>query len=340
MSSGGPTKDAPVCVLGMGRSGTSLTTRIVGMLGVQLGSTDTMLPANAQDNPHGYWEQTAIRELNDDLLAEFGGTWSRPPAFEEGWHHEVRLGPLKQRAREVVKQEFAGSSRWGWKDPRASLTLPFWREIIGDMRYVICFRNPADVAASLLTRDPELHPREETLTLWLRYLGEALSNTAGEHRLLISYEDWFDRPEWQLERLDGFLSNRQDAQKIGCEREALAFLDQKARHHESQATELENDASVPADVRLFYLALRHLVADRSGVELDVGLQVLTEWWETRDDLWAERDQLRLQLASMEAQLDTHRKWLTSIQSSLSWRGTAFLRHLKRSALVARRNARR
>lgn len=310
------------------------------MLGVELGDRDTMLPANAQDNPHGYWEQAAIREVNDDLLAALGGTWSRPPPLEEGWYHEVRLAPLKQRAREIVKQQFAGSSRWGWKDPRLSLTLPFWREIIGDMGYVICFRNPADVAASLLRRDPELHPREETMTLWLRYLGEALSNTAGERRMLISFEDWFDRPEWQLERLAGFVWGGDGPQRIDWEREALAFLDQKARHHGSPVTELEDDASVPADVRLFYLALRHLVSDRSGVELDAGLQVLTEWWETREDLWVERDHLRLQLADMEAQLDTHRMWLASIQSSRTWRSTAFLRHLKRSALVARRNARR
>ena len=40
-----------VCILGFGRSGTSLTTSVLGMLGLDLGPQDTMLPAAADDNP-------------------------------------------------------------------------------------------------------------------------------------------------------------------------------------------------------------------------------------------------------------------------------------------------
>jgi hypothetical protein len=332
------TTQLPVCVLGMGRSGTSLTARVIGMLGIDLGSSDTMLPPHAQDNKHGYWEQGAIQVLNDDVLAALGGTWYRPPLLEEGWHHAARLDPFKQRAREVLERHFAGSSRWGWKDPRTTLTLPLWREIVGDMVYVICFRNPAEVADSLLRRDPVAHPREDTFATWLRYSGESLRNTAGERRILVSFEDWFDRPQQQLERLATFLSDGTATVPRDSRDEALAFLDRGARHHTSQMTQVEADETIPADVRLFQLSLRHLVAERSGVELDIGLRVLEEWWAARDRPRHERDRLRLEVAELDLELERHRDWLAAVQSSLSWRGTKPLRRAKRKVLSLRHQA--
>jgi hypothetical protein len=330
---------APVCVLGMGRSGTSLTTRVIGMLGIELGPADTMLPAHPLDNLHGYWEQAAIKNLNDDLLAELGGTWNQPPSLQQGWHRDARLAQLRQRARNIADRHIVEGTRWGWKDPRTSLTLPFWRDIVGEMLYVICFRSPTEVADSLLARDPGLHPRQDTMSLWLRYSGEALCNTAGERRLLVSFEDWFDRPEQQLERLAGFLSNGdRDDCPDGWMNQALAFLDEKARHHESRATKVVADNSVPADVRLFYIALRHLAVHQSEREFEVGLHLLSEWWEARQERHNEVDRLRSRVAHIEADLEAHRDWLASIQSSLTWRSTAFLRHLKRGARSIRRQA--
>jgi hypothetical protein len=38
---------------------------------------------------------------------------------------------------------------WGWKDPATCLTLAFWQTLLPHMRYVICIRNPLDVAISM-----------------------------------------------------------------------------------------------------------------------------------------------------------------------------------------------
>ena len=158
------------------------------------------------------------------------------------------------------------------------------------------------------------------MALWLRYSGEALFNTAGERRLLVSFEDWFDRPDQQLERLAAFVGDG-GVRPSGWNADALAFLDHKARHHDSTLSAPGGGESVPADVRLLYLALRHLMAEESSADREGGLQVLTDWWV-----------MQHRLRGAQAELEAHREWLSAIQSSASWRDTAFLRRLKRRAL--------
>jgi hypothetical protein len=58
----------------MHRSGTSLTARVLDLLGIALGPRDTMLAADPDDNARGYWEQSAVMALNDDVLAQVGGS--------------------------------------------------------------------------------------------------------------------------------------------------------------------------------------------------------------------------------------------------------------------------
>ena len=51
-------------------------------------------------------------------------------------------GPAGEGAR-CWPRILAAAPVWGWKDPRTCLTLPFWQDVIGSIRYVICIRNPA-----------------------------------------------------------------------------------------------------------------------------------------------------------------------------------------------------
>jgi len=67
----------------MGRCGTSLTTAIIGLLGVDLGPTETMLCANPDDNALGYWEQAEIYKINEEILKAFCGTWVTLPTCRQ-----------------------------------------------------------------------------------------------------------------------------------------------------------------------------------------------------------------------------------------------------------------
>src|SRR3712207_2640746 len=114
-------------------------------------------------------------KLNEEILSRFGGNWHDPPAFPSGWEHAVEFEDLRYRARVLIEEDFAAAKVWGWKDPRTCLTLPFWRQILPPMQYVICLRNPLDVARSLERRNG--FSLEKGIYLWLVYIESALRYT-------------------------------------------------------------------------------------------------------------------------------------------------------------------
>jgi hypothetical protein len=196
----------PICVTGMGRCGTSLTTALIGLLGVDLGPTQGMLPAATDDNARGYWEQREIYEINEEILGIFGGTWGHPPHFPPHWERSPALAAVRDRASRSLADLFGTCGRrWAWKDPRVAITLPFWRDLIGEMDYVLCVRNPADVAASLAQRDTEELDFDDSVALWLQYMRAALENTQGHPRLVLHYEDYFTDTDRQIRRLTDFV---------------------------------------------------------------------------------------------------------------------------------------
>jgi len=120
-----PVSVAPVCIAGMHRSGTSMVTRLLKDCGLFLGAEEELV-GPALDNSEGFWENRNFVGLNEDILARFGGSWGEPPAFPTRWEFGSAVDPLLGRAGELVAR-FSRHRHWGWKDPRNSLTIPFWR---------------------------------------------------------------------------------------------------------------------------------------------------------------------------------------------------------------------
>jgi hypothetical protein len=254
-----PPKSQCVCVLGMHRSGTSLTARILNLIGVDLGPEERMLPGLAHDNPTGFWEQERITALNEHIFGAFGTDWWRPPPMLPGWEKAPELEPLRDEARRVLSELFARDGLWGFKDPRLSLTLPFWRALIPEMWCVVCLRNPLDVAASLKARDPNTFPLGDSIDLWLRYTAAALELTASDRRTLLFYEDWFDQPAAEVSRLARFLCRDPDAVPKQVRAEIESFVDDELRHHATPPEDLAATASVAPEVTGAYLMLKAAV---------------------------------------------------------------------------------
>jgi glycosyltransferase involved in cell wall biosynthesis len=217
-----------VCVLGMHRSGTSVASRILNLLGAYLGPEDQLVPP-AADNPKGYWEYQPIVELNDAILHRLGGRSMAPPEFPAGWERAPELDDLRERARTILHESFGEADLWAWKDPRACLTLPFWQMLLPRMHYVICVRSPADVALSLARRNRMSH--ERSVYLWLLYTQQALSHTAGDLRRLAVYDRLIDQPDQELAALGRFLEGPAGSEQPEVRDEVAAFLDTELRHH-------------------------------------------------------------------------------------------------------------
>ncbi|HXO22367.1 MAG TPA: glycosyltransferase [Thermoanaerobaculia bacterium] len=139
----------PILVTGMHRSGTSLAASCLAAMGVDMGSR--LLPADAA-NPRGYFEDVDFLEIDRRLVREAttAGEAGHP---DWGWTESEKLDSGRWEAgREAARALIAtraGTSRWGWKDPRATLLLDFWDDLLGDARYLLLYRFPWEVADSM-----------------------------------------------------------------------------------------------------------------------------------------------------------------------------------------------
>ena len=188
-----------IAITGMHRSGTSLVARIVNLLGADIGPDDELMPPKG-DNPSGFWEKLSVTRLNDEIFAAMGGRWSDPPHLPEGWHAAKRFDRFRSTADEIVTEGFTGEVRM-FKDPRASLVLPFWKDVAPITRTVVCTRAPGAVAASLARRNRI--GEERAGRLFVRYQVDAYLD--GVDPIVVPFEALVADPVGWTELLAGEL---------------------------------------------------------------------------------------------------------------------------------------
>lgn len=233
-----PRPERTVCVTGMHRSGTSFTAQALRLLGVSLGLGDRLMKPGP-DNPTGYWENRDIKELNDELLARLGGSWDQPPVLDRGWEHDASLDRLRARASEVLDDAFGGPRSGqgfiGWKDPRLSLLLPFWRTFTPITTTIVMVRHPAEVAASLCARNGIEAP--QAAMLWLRYLLAATANDPSH--LLVQHHAFFADLPGTLATVAAHVGLPPPAEDTVAR--AREHLDSSLRHHVATIAEPTDD---------------------------------------------------------------------------------------------------
>jgi hypothetical protein len=227
-----------VCITGMHRSGTSLAARVLQLLGVALGRPGSLM-GPGPDNPVGYFEIRSMKELDDELLAHLGGAWDRPPILEDGWELDPGLDHFRTRAGNVLEDAFGAEPGrpplMGWKDPRLSLLLPFWRTVTGIDTSVVVVRDPTEVASSLLARNGI--GGTQAALLWLRYLLAAIANDPGH--LLVRQRAFFDDLEPTLGSITAHLGLPTPTAAVIDE--VRSHLDPGLQHHRAGAPEPSPD---------------------------------------------------------------------------------------------------
>ncbi len=209
-------------VLGMHRSGTSAVTRVLNLLGVELGSR--LMPP-APDNPGGFWEHLGVVEIHDRLLSDLGRSWDDFRPLPENWLDGAAALRAHQEISKLIESEFADAPLWGVKDPRLSLFVPLWERVLRSLGIESCalivLREPAEVARSLHERNAI--PAALGEALWCRYTVEAIRGSARNRYAVLRYshllQDWrtemkrleatfalnMDWSEQAMERIDAFL---------------------------------------------------------------------------------------------------------------------------------------
>jgi hypothetical protein len=205
-------------------------------MGVYLGEPEDMVKPN-RNNPKGYWENGNFTAINHQILLDMGleyFNFRKGQAIdsqelirkllaiveEETWTKFVTRNPtLFQQAVNAIIKNFGDRSVWGWKDPRSSLTLEFWRRAIGEayatlgrsyqIKYILCNRNLSEVTGSL-SLDGEV-----VRTLWSYSTSAVLTAIAQEPFIIIDYGQLVgDRMEESLERIYHFLHDRKIPQDV------------------------------------------------------------------------------------------------------------------------------
>lgn len=223
-----------------------MVARLLHLCGVFLGPEDELTRPVA-DNTDGYFESRGFVRLNDDILTGFGGTWDAPPKLPSGWELSPAAGPFIERAESMIGQ--SRRRRWGWKDPRSSLIIPFWQRLIPDLKFVVCVRNPLEVARSLFLRGDFNDPSQ--FRLWPDYYRQLLSATRPEQRLVTHYRSYFHDPRAELTRVLNWLGLEVSDEAVAA---ACAHISDGKSHHHAGASELF-DADAPDEVIGLYFSL-------------------------------------------------------------------------------------
>jgi glycosyltransferase involved in cell wall biosynthesis len=250
-----------VLVLGMHRSGTSALTKSLELLGVNLG---TELHQPRYDNPKGFWEDKDCVAINDELLSYFSSSWDDLYLEDTSKLQSPKIEELRIRARELLKTRVSTLGLWGFKDPRSSRLVPFWKLVLQDLNYfplfVIAVRNPLSVAASLTKRDQL--PIERSIYLWQQHNLSALTETFGEKRLVVDYDQLLADPIQQISRMAKNLELQMPAiDSENLQSYCRIFLEEGLRHSSFSVKSLLDHPSVSPDAVSLYELLTKASAD-------------------------------------------------------------------------------
>ena len=112
-----------VFVLSPPRSGSSLTARILSILGVHLGESRDFEEANVH-NAKGFWEHQSIQGINDEILSRLdydyshaGADWTESPIFPDNWETNPQLSDLREHAQDFIHRNFSEHDVWEVEGP-------------------------------------------------------------------------------------------------------------------------------------------------------------------------------------------------------------------------------
>jgi GT2 family glycosyltransferase/glycosyltransferase involved in cell wall biosynthesis len=132
----------------MHRSGTSLLAGMCQAAGLRIG--ERLLGAY-RGNEAGHFEDLDFVEWHQLVLRANG---LAPEGFLATGTPRVPVA-LEQDAETLIAARRGLGSPWGWKDPRSTLHLDFWRRVLPEARFLFVVRPPWEVVDSLFRRGDE-----------------------------------------------------------------------------------------------------------------------------------------------------------------------------------------
>ncbi|MEZ9607756.1 hypothetical protein AB4268_09770 [Vibrio cyclitrophicus] len=172
-----------IIVLGMHRSGTSILSKCLYKMGVNLGDLDEKKYVS---NVEGHFEDTELLSINEDILGRSGGTWYSPPSQDM---LDEQKAYIESRYKSYFKSK---SGLWGVKEPRFSLLCKYSEEYTNNPLYVYCVRNEDDVAKSINVRDGICVTEAKKIK---RHYDDVIEKFLVDKKyILVNYDELIDNP--------------------------------------------------------------------------------------------------------------------------------------------------
>lgn len=214
-----------ILVIGMHRSGTSAVSGLLAEMGVFMGKT--LFAAQKGVNEKGFYENSQLVALNEQVLDELLWSWDDPLAECIARCIPDIRSVYTKKGNDVIAKGYESQSAWGMKDPRTTLLLPFWQKIIEqsniDATYVLMVRSPLEVYASLKKRDG--FSLEKSLILWINYTLSGYFNSIDKNLFVLAYERLLHSPQSVASELTKVASLN-----IDFDAKKLNFIDKKLKN--------------------------------------------------------------------------------------------------------------
>lgn len=175
-----------IVVMGPGRSGTSVLTRVLIALGMaQSGKYNEP----SEQNPEGNYEDSEIFSIHSELFSLIQSSpYESTPSDLFGFEG---VDEIIRKLRMIVDRNVSSSkNNWGFKDPRTASVLPLWSRVFNPLKivpkYILAVRDPSSVVTSFNRQYND--PVDLGELVWLMRICDAIYNTGGDC-FIVHYEN-------------------------------------------------------------------------------------------------------------------------------------------------------
>jgi hypothetical protein len=208
----------------------------------------------SDSNARGFFESTAVRDLNEEILAAAGSSWDDFVRLDSDWLRSPEAAEFLDRAVAVLNAEFGKARLFVLKDPRICRLVPFWTAALDRFeaaaKPVLTVRNPLEVASSLHAKKRFSDPTGQMI--WLRNVLDAERATRGTARFNTSFEQLMDDWESVARKAGEGLDMAWPKPLQNVEIKVQSFLSDDLRHFRERSRRVAKSALLPEWLRETY----------------------------------------------------------------------------------------
>lgn len=315
-------------VLGVHRSGTSVTARLLECLGAK--NSDRLMEPSER-NPRGYFEDIDVYNFNEKkLLPRLGHYWHSIQFIDWSAINGAERSELELQAVEIIQKNYTNpNSLFVLKEPRISILMPFWISVLQragfNIKVACSIRDPLSVARSM--------SKGEGLTIshaGMVYANNWLQILASIHGLpvgFIHFDDIFINAKQHLINLARKLAIPlpQDFDEKTTAFSS-SFLNDKYRHSSVSGDEIYEEKKMPIFAIELYKKL--LIAcnaqnieelkDITGEARNLAVS-LNPIFMDFDNAFIQNRLNDIELLEKNSQIDQLKKQIASMEGSKIWR---------------------